>query len=252
MSRRTHKIDTIRLRCPAPESQYRFYSEVLGMTMQANGTLGYNAQQAGLKFDPALQPYQPTSTDTYWKIALAVPNIELACKQLTAHGVQVGTPRQFQNIGYLAHFQDPQGFTVELIEHWFQGNRPDIDFDTSLLGGGACLNLLTLRTHDIAPLRAAFLAWGMAALSVQSVDEFGFTLYFFAFTHDRPPNPDLTAVENREWLYQRPYTVLEIQEVKGADISPLGPVGSAGYSGTEIVTTGSTFDNSTLMIRGAP
>jgi len=32
----------------------------------------------------------------------------------------------------------------------------------------------------------------------------GFTLYFYAFADEVPPNLDLKAVENHAWLYQRP------------------------------------------------
>ena len=52
---------------------------------------------------------------------------------------------------------------------------------------------------------------GMKLLVREDVSQFGFVLYFLAFTDEKPPNPNVDAVENREWLYQRPYTVLELQ-----------------------------------------
>ena len=149
-------------------------------------------------------------------------------------GFNVGSPRQFQDIGYLAHFQDPEGYTIELIEHWFQGNRPVTEHDRTLLGGGACLNLLTLRTHQIEPIRKRCITMGMTPLSIQPVNEYGFTLHFFAYTDDIPPSQDLTAVVNREWLYQRPYTVLEIQEIHGASPMIFTEGSVAGYAGTEL------------------
>ncbi|WP_018691695.1 VOC family protein [Algicola sagamiensis] len=228
------KIDTIRFRCCKPQAQQQFYTNVLGMKILADGRVGYHHDQATLKFEQADLPYQPSINDTYWKIALAVPNIELAYEQLSEMGLKVGSPRQFQDIGYLAHFRDPEGYTIELIEHWFKGHRPETEHDRKLLGGGACLNLLTLRTHQIEPIRKYCITMGMTPLSIQPVNEYGFTLHFFAFTDDLPPSHDLAAVDNREWLYQRPYTVLEIQEVH--DASPMffteGSV--AGYSGTEL------------------
>ncbi|MEM7044079.1 MAG: VOC family protein, partial [Pseudomonadota bacterium] len=57
---------------------------------------------------------------------------------------------------------------------------------------------------------------GMTLLSIQPVTDYGFTLYFLAFTDERPPHDDLEAVGNREWLWQRPYTTLELQHVSGA------------------------------------
>eukprot|EP00122_Pirum_gemmata_P011149 Pgem_evm1s10322 len=51
----------------------------------------------------------------------------------------------------------------------------------------------------------------MKLLSIQPVRQYGFVLYFLAYTNESPPKTDLEAVENREWLWQRPYTVLELQ-----------------------------------------
>eukprot|EP00438_Fugacium_kawagutii_P006511 Skav209104 [mRNA] locus=scaffold179:131723:132052:+ [translate_table: standard] len=51
----------------------------------------------------------------------------------------------------------------------------------------------------------------MKLLSVQPVEPHRFTLYFLAYTEENPPKSDLEAVENREWLWQRPYTTLELQ-----------------------------------------
>ncbi len=89
-----------------------FYIDILGMVGRDDGTIGYGEKEAGLIFEPADEPYQPSIQDVYWEIALAVPNIELACDQSLSKGVQVGAARQFQDIGYLAHFQDPEGFTI--------------------------------------------------------------------------------------------------------------------------------------------
>lgn len=225
------KIETVLLGSCDPSAQRRFYCDVLGMKDFEDGTVGYSKEEARLSFPKATSGYEPKANDLYWKIALAVPNIELACQQLADRGVAVGPPRQFQQIGYLAHFTDPEGFTIELIEHWFQGRRPDEPVDPDLLGGGAHFNLLTLRAARIEPVIEACAKWGMTPLAIQPVESHGFTLYFFAFTSDVPPSSDLYAVENREWLYQRKYTVLEVQHLHDANaISP--PIqGDAGYAG---------------------
>ena len=55
----------------------------------------------------------------------------------------------------------------------------------------------------------------MKLLSIQQVEAYGFTLYFLAFTDETPPNEDLNSIEIREWLWQRPYTTLELQYVPG-------------------------------------
>lgn len=225
------KIDLISLRSRDPEAQRGFYGDVLGMQDTGHGTMGYGGAEARLAFPQANGAYRPGKTDLYWKIALAVPDLDLAREQLLARDVDVGPARQFLDVGYLAHLTDPEGFTIELIQHWFDGNRPAAPVDSSRLGGGASLNLLTLRAAEISEIQALCQRLGMTPLSIQPIDDYGFTLYFFAFTEDRPPNSDLHAVDNREWLYQRPYTVLEIQHLHDAtDIAPTSGE-QAGYAG---------------------
>lgn len=246
------KIETIVFGARDPEAQRRFYCDVLGMSGGQDGTVGYGGREACLHFTKARYPYAAASNDLYWKIALAVPNIELACRQLSERGVSVGEPRQFRDVGYLAHFADPEGFAIELIEHWFQGNRPDDAVDPDLLGGGAHLNLLTLRTTDIEHVKKACTAWGMTPLSIQPVTSHGFTLYFFAFTDDVPPNPYLYAVENREWLYQRPYSVLEVQHIHGLDEVSHSQADHAGYLRAEFSGLEGSADIDALRIKAVP
>ncbi len=225
------KIEAVILRCLDPQSQREFYCSVLGMTEFPDHSVGYGESEARLHFVPATQGYDPSSNDLYWKIAIAIPNIELASQQLIERGVVVGNPHQFRDIGFLAHFTDPEGFTVELIEHWFEGHRQEEVTDPRLLGGGAHLNLLTLRTGNIERVIETCEGWGMRLLSIQPVVEHGFTLYFYAFTDDCPPSSDLYSVENRPWLYQRRYTVLEIQHVHDAASMNKASKMAGGYAG---------------------
>ena len=235
------KIETVILRSYRPDQQRRFYSDILGMNCYEDGTVGYGEEEARLSFPQAGSNYVSRPNDLYWKIALAVPNIELACQQLTEFGIEVGPPRQFEDVGYLAHFVDPEGFTIELIEHYFKGNRPDKAGNSNLLGGGAHLNLLTLRTVNIEKVIETCQGWGMKMLCIQPLESYGFTLYFFAFTVDNPPSPDLRAVINREWLYQRRYTILEVQHLHNAE-SVLQPTDNdAAYAGT--IFSGLTIDS---------
>ncbi len=242
------KIETLVLRACDPEAQCRFYRDILGMDELCDETVGYGGEEAKIRFSKAEGPYDPKPDDVYWKIALAVPDIELACRQLTARGVDIGKPRQFQDVGFLAHFSDPEGFTIELIEHWFKGNRQAEEIEDGALGGGAHFNLLTLRTADIAMVQRACASWRMTPLSIQPVESHGFTLHFYAFTSHAPPSPDLYAVENREWLYQRKYTVLEVQHVHAAATMALTPVGNAGYAGTVFSGEAGRIHNRELMI----
>lgn len=225
------KIDLVSLGCVDPKRQCEFYCSVLGMRDFGNFTVGYdNSAEAKLQFVASQHPYQSSPADLYWKIALATPNIELACRQLHQHGIEISQPHQFQDIGYLAHFNDPEGYTIELIDHWFEGQRPaDNTENSELFGGGAHLNLLTLRANNIQPVHDLCIEAGMKQLVVEPVESHGFTLHFYAFTSQRPPNPDPQAVENRPWLYQRPYTILEIQHVPGVDVVNSKVEGVAGY-----------------------
>lgn len=226
------KIESLVLRCNNPQSQREFYRDVLGMHDQGDGSVGYGGQEARIYFSTSQSSYSPKLNDTYWKIALGVPNIELAYQQLTKRGIQVSQPNQFEDVGFLAKFTDPEGFIIELIDHWFQGERADEQLGSTLLGGGAHLNLLTLRTANIHPITEFCTNCHMKTLSIQPVEKYGFTLYFFAFTVDTPPSPDPLAIENRAWVYQRKYTILEVQHVHGASKMQLPSCDSAaGYSG---------------------
>lgn len=224
------RLDNITLRCKSPSAQIAFYRDILGMTVFDNETVGYDGPDASIRFIESETPYKVTPNDLYWKIAIAVPDIELAYEQLTQKGVSVSKPHQFQDIGYLAHFTDPEGFTIELINHVFKGQNSPKESDVTKLGGGPSINLLTLRTENIEKVREACSQIGMKALSVQKVEPNRFTLYFYAFSHEHPPSNDLIDIVNRPWLYQRPYTVLELQSYSNpAPIVRPNP-SSSGYS----------------------
>ena len=131
------KLHILALRALRPDAQRGFYRRVLDMATQDSGGLGYSDREMNVRFVQSETSYRPQPTDLYWKIAVSVPNIELAYQQLVARGARVSVPHQFRDVGYLAHETDPEGFTVELIEHWFQGDRPSQSVDKTLLGGRA-------------------------------------------------------------------------------------------------------------------
>lgn len=244
------KLDIIELRVTNPRAQIQFYCDTLGMTFDHNsGLVGYSEREARLLFTQANSPYQPTNTDLYWKITLAVPHIELAVSQLMDKGVSVSAPQQFQDVGYVAHFADPEGFNIELIDHWFDGNRPAQKINRGYLGGGAHLNLLTLRAAEITQLRRELITRGMKPLSVQPVDNYGFTLYFFGYTTEQSPGVDLVAIENREWLYQRPYTLLEIQHVHGEVQLNRAQVGESGFAGVTVSDVHKSWEIEQLLMK---
>eukprot|EP00903_Cladosiphon_okamuranus_P001171 g1169.t1 len=222
-------IDRIILRSRDPQAQIAFYCRVLGMTLFVDRTVGYPGKGARLSFLPADTAYESAAEDLYWKIALAVPDLDLAYRQLRADGITVGEPEQFADIGYLAHFRDPEGFTIELIAHCFQGETSPIPVDPERFGGGATLNLLTLRCRSEELIAEKCEGWGMKRLAIMPVERFGFTLHFYAFTEEDPPSPDPEAIENRSWVYQRPYTVFEVQHRPSLERIAQSAPGAAGY-----------------------
>lgn len=219
------RLSGLHLRVPDPQALARFYVDHLGMSAEVLGDtlrIGYPGQDADLVLHPGAAAYVHARTDRYWKIGITLPNVDIACQQLRDAGLAVSPPQQFLDIGYMCHLSDPQGFVIELLQHDFDGNRPVSAGDATLpLGGDARIGQITLRTGDIATDTAACAALGMRCLSLQPVAPHGFDLHFFAFTDDRPPNPDLRAVSNRAWLWKRPYTTLEFQHVAGQVFDPV-------------------------------
>ena len=229
------------LRTPEPAVLETFYTNNLGMTADWQGSalcLSYDKAGAMIRFEKSDSPapYQYTRADRYWKIGITLPNVDLAYEQLIANDIFVSEPKQFRDIGYLCHLSDPGGFQIELLQHTFEGQEKTSNGDPARpLGGGAQIGQITIRTTDIGKELAHYQdRLGMTLLSVQPVHDFGFDLYFLAFTNEQPPYPDLRAIENRPWLWQRPYTTIEIQHYLSPVTDILYPApGTSGFSNIE-------------------
>ncbi|MBO6893380.1 MAG: VOC family protein [Roseibium sp.] len=216
-------LSELSLQVSDPEALADFYCEVLGMNRVGPTdavTIGYPGENAGLRFRPGAREKvgAQASSARYWKIAITVPDLDMACALLRQTGLQVTEPHQFRDIAYMSHLADPEGHVIELLQHTFHGNPKTAAGNPELpLGGGARMGLITLRTSDLeADLAHCRDHLGMRYLSRQDVPDLNFCLHFLAFTNDTPPVADLDAVENRQWLWQRPYTMLEFQELKSA------------------------------------
>ena len=236
--RTTSWLAGMALNVASPETLAAFYTHHLGMAVDRSGEflrLGYGGQGASLELRPlpSPKPYVHDASDEYWKIGITLPDVDMAFEQLSRAGVQVTQPRQFLDIGYMCHFTDPDGFQIELLQHTFddqprtsQGN-PDLP-----LGGGAQIGQITLRVADLDNALAYYRnSMGMRLLSKQVVAGRDFTLYFLAFTDETPPEGGIEAVANRPWLWQRPYTTLELQHLTkpGSSVRP-APAGTTGYA----------------------
>lgn len=233
------ELSSVVLRVRSPERLARFYTGILGMSERVTGDghhLSYAGKDASLVLRQAQTggSYRDSAQGRYWKIGITLPNVDIAYHQLCRAGIDVSAPRQFQNIGYMCHLRDPDGFSIELLQHHFETNRPPgAGNPKALLGGGARIGQITLRTTDIAADLALYRdKLGMKLLSIQPVATHGFTLYFLAMTDEVPPVGDLKAVENREWLWQRPYSVLEFQHLEtSAGCVVLGKAENPGFDG---------------------
>lgn len=194
-----------------------FYGHILGMSECAEGArtvFAYGAGKCRLAFDIGdFSNSPPGGEDQYWKIGLTVQNLDVAVAYLQQQGWPVSAPRQFQQIGYLCHLQDPQGNNIELLQQGFEG-RAGPQPTGHPIASQATLAHITLRVTDIAACRAYLEGeLGLRLMSIQPVNAYGFTLYFFSWNSETLPNADLAAIENREWLWARPYPLLELQHV---------------------------------------
>ncbi|WP_424977280.1 VOC family protein [Leisingera sp. S232] len=225
------RLSGARLKVEDPAGLAGFYAKVFGMEIREEGgawRAGYAGEDADLILLPGGRAVQHSREERFWKIGICLPDLDIACDQLRRAGVEVSAPHQFRDIGYMAHLHDPEGFAIELLQHDFLGNRPEGAGDPARrLGGGAHVGQVTLRTGRIAAELEQHA--DMKLLSVQDVAEFGFDLYFLAYTDETPPEADLKAVANREWLWRRPYTTLEFQHIAGAQLR-----GSPAFQGLEI------------------
>lgn len=235
----TTRLSGVALNVAAPEKLAEFYTHHLGMAVDRSGDflrVGYGGSGASLELRSSSSsgPYSHDASDEYWKIGITLPDVDMAFDQLSRAGVAVTQPRQFLDIGYMCHFSDPDGFQIELLQHTFEGQVRTLPGNSDLLlGGGAQIGQITLRVVDLEGALAHYQrSMGMRLLSKQVVPGRGFTLYFLAFTDETPPEDDIEAVANRPWLWQRPYTTLELQHLTepGRHIRSTPP-GGAGYTG---------------------
>ena len=215
----------------SPEQLAKFYVTNFGMRLRRGNAeiqVGYGGQSAWITLRQAVSDtkYQHSLHDLYWKVGITLPDLDLAYAQLRQRGLDISEPRQFRDVGYMCHLSDPEGFQIELLQHTFKGEKKTSVGDPKMpLGGGAIIGQITLRTDCITPQLSHFVdELGMKFLSRQPLEEYGFDLYFLAFTDEQPPEPKLSSVGNRPWLWQRPYTTLEFQHRLNAESKVLNPI----------------------------
>eukprot|EP00756_Hemistasia_phaeocysticola_P056555 Hpha_TRINITY_DN32828_c0_g1::TRINITY_DN32828_c0_g1_i1::g.87323::m.87323/K01759/GLO1, gloA; lactoylglutathione lyase len=117
------------------ERMQEFYCNLLGMTSHvvARDTeagkvvrYGYGNEACGecdlevTYSDRIHAESQPLPDGPYWKIGLAVDDVDSVAANLKRQGVAVGECSQFRDIGYVCHLRDPAGFTIELLQSTFE------------------------------------------------------------------------------------------------------------------------------------
>ncbi|WP_417454640.1 VOC family protein [Kiloniella sp.] len=219
-----------------------FYADLLGMTIVRKDAdcivFSFNFSENCLVFQKAdVAAYQAGQKDFYWKIGITLKNLDEAVSYLRGRGLILNDPYQFRDIGYMTKLTDPKGFHIELLQQGFEGNEQALDHNSVASGHAiadqAILAHITLRVTDLVTARDYFEnKLGMRLMSIQPVEDRGFCLYFYSWNDETLPNPDLTAVANREWLWRRPYSLLELQhwETTGLHLS-LTPPDQAGFDG---------------------
>jgi len=199
------------------------YCELHGSSTPADeDLLGRQETLLDLLYAPAravtAQESDPIGKAGYWKIGITLADVDLARQSLIDAGVQVSDARQFLDVGYLCHLEDPDGHSIELLQHRFAHDHESSPQSLHRLRSAPTLGQITLRIKDpAASLRFYIEGMGMRLLSRQVIELYRFTLYFLACTDEEPPIADIDSVGNREWLWQRPYTVLELQHIWGTE-----------------------------------
>ncbi|QKX05437.1 hypothetical protein HN014_11100 [Aquimarina sp. TRL1] len=215
-----------------PEETLSFYQDIIGFRLveqyqvenhtifclesKARGydlELIYNQESENISYAHEMQ-------DNYWKYSLFVDDIKRVYHRLNQIKHTTGEAYQFGDIGYLMHTADTESHKIEFIQKTFeQHSRQTVSNDLFFLKEQPVLGLLTIRTKDPVKMLRFFESTLGLKLFVRMYVEKGegFTLYFLGDRELVPPNPDIDAIENREWMYQQNHLFIEIQYYWGSE-----------------------------------
>lgn len=244
-----------------------FYSNVCGMMYSSeNGArhiFSFEAKSCyhptGICFEFEDNIITNVLNPGYWKVGFALQDVDAAIKHFREIAKStVGDGHQFVDIGYLTSLNDPAKCCIELLQQTFEENfvKQACERGTLMqpLENLPSLGQITLRCKN-ASVSCKFYSevLGMKLLSIQQpAKKYPFTLYFFAYTEDIPPNcSDLCAIENREWLWKQPYTQIELQHRHGTEdnnelhytTNDVNGNGKIMYGGFRIAVTKERYDH---------
>lgn len=234
------KIARCRYNVPSLDSLEAFYCGLLGMQRfdaKDSLVLGYDPRQCLLEFCTGdYRPFRTSNNSFYWKIGITVRDLDQVVAGLRARGLWISDPRQFLDVGYLCHLHDPNGFPIELLQQGFQGNHSPVETQTAHpLAAQAILAHITLRTSNLSASQKLYeQRLNMRLMSRQRITlpERKFDLYFYGWSDETLPEPNVESVANREWLYARPHSFVELQHLVEPPTPVVGPISSqSGFAG---------------------
>lgn len=241
--RSTKIISAHHLRVNKIDNLLQFYSKLLGMEIlkQTDTTVSFAFKKAKCKLQFGLKDVDSVKingNDFYWKIGITVQNLDIAVSHLKQNNIDVTEPKQFRDIGYMSKISDPNGFIIELLQKDFE-NKHLAPPTGHPIGDQSTFAHITLRVTDIDSSRNFFEnELGMRLMSVQPVEPYGFSLYFYSWSNEELPNPNLQSVNNREWLWKRPYTLIELQHLESAEAKVYkNKVNESGMEGFSILNS---------------
>lgn len=160
-------------------------------------------------------PKDSSKVEGYWKFAICIKDVDIAREKLLKNGVNVTPAFQVPNVAYLCHFSDLDGYAIELIQHKFEQNHIKEEADDNYaLGNKAVLSLVTYRVKDInKSLDFYTKKLGLKLYSKMDVSFRGFNIYFLAPNIEELPNKDIESIDNVQWLWQRNFSMIELQHI---------------------------------------
>ena len=167
-------------------------------------------------------------------MAISIKDVDIAREKLIENGVDVQEAIQVPNVAYLCHFYDPDGYCLELIQHKFKQNHIKQKEDSKyLLGNKPVFSLITYRVKDIQKSLDFYIdKLKLKLLSKMELKQRGFDLYFLALSDEELPNKEVESIQNRQWLWEREYTMIELQHILDIDDDFIYEVGiKTGFKG---------------------